>query len=312
MKLFLFPLLLCCAVATQAQPVTALLDSFSMYGDVRITIDWPSDYHKKKETLIVLYALPNGNTTAQTMGRQVQLGDDWHYNIQHIKAQTGFIRQELKKNNVVVCYLENSYKSWSLWKQKHPEGEREVQAIVDTLYGLFPAKRKTVCLNGHSGGGRFIFSYMAAVPKIPLHISRITFLDSNYGYDSTFTPKLVHWLKSNPSAQLSVFAYNDSIALYNGKPFVSPTGGTWYKSHQMLRDLAKSFLFQHRSTDSLEIYRSAGGNITFFLKPNYDRGIYHTQQVELNGFIHSILLATPQEEKGYKYYGNRAYTPFIQ
>jgi hypothetical protein len=312
MKLFLFPLLLLCAIVLQAQPVVGVLDSFSMYGDVRITIDRPSNYQNKKETLIVLYALPNGNTTAQTMGKHMQPGDDWHYNIQHIKAQTAFIRKELPKKNIVVCYLENTSKSWPLWKQKHPEGEKEVLAIVDTLYGLFPGKRKTVCLNGHSGGGRFIFTYLAAVQEIPPHIGRISFLDSNYGYDSTFTPKLVHWLKSTKAAQLGVFAYNDSIALYNGKPFVSAVGGTWYKSHQMLRDLSKSFTFQHRSTDSLEIYRSAGGNIAFFLKPNYDRGIYHTQQVEYNGFIHSILLATPQEEKGYKYYGNRAYTPFIQ
>lgn len=311
MKLFLFALLFLTAAVLQAQPVTSVLDSLALYGDVRITIDRPSNYHKKKQTLIVLYALPNGNTTAQTMGRQVQPGDDWHYNIQHIKAQTAFIRQSLPKKNVVVCYLENAYKSWPLWKQKHPEGEREVKAIVDTLYSLFPDKRKTVCLNGHSGGGRFIFTYLAAVPEIPSQISRISFLDSNYGYDSTFTPKLVQWLKTNPGAQLGVFAYNDSIALYNGKPFVSPTGGTWYKSHQMLRDLSKSFTFHHRSTDSLELYRSTVGNIAFFLKPNYDRGIYHSQQVEYNGFIHSILLATPHEEKGYKYYGNRAYTPFI-
>lgn len=312
MKLFLCSFLFLVAAVVQAQQVTAVLDSFSVYGDVRITIDRPSNYHKKKETLVVLYALPNGNTTAQTMGKQLQPGDDWHYNIQHIKAQTAFIRKELHKKNVVVCYLENSYKSWPLWKQKHPEGEREVKAIVDTLYGLFPAKRKTVSLNGHSGGGRFIFTYLSAVREIPAHIGRITFLDSNYGYDSTFTPKLVHWLKSNPDAQLGVFAYNDSVALYNGKPFVSATGGTWYKSHQMLRDLSNSFTFQHRSTDSLEIYRAMDGRIAFFLKPNYDRGIYHTQQVEYNGFIHSILLATPQEEKGYRYYGSRAYTPFIQ
>ncbi|HYC27938.1 MAG TPA: hypothetical protein VEB42_03965, partial [Chitinophagaceae bacterium] len=59
--------------------------------DVRITIDAPPEKEDTK-TILILYALPNGNTTEQTMGKQLQPGDDWHFDIQHIRAQTQFIR----------------------------------------------------------------------------------------------------------------------------------------------------------------------------------------------------------------------------
>src|SRR6476620_1486291 len=78
----------------------------TFYNDVTVTIDQPAQYGKHKPIMIILYALPNGNTTAQTKGKQIKDGDDWHYNIQHISAQTAYLRQVLKDKNIVVCYLE--------------------------------------------------------------------------------------------------------------------------------------------------------------------------------------------------------------
>lgn len=283
----------------------------TFYNDVTVTIDQPAQFGKHKPTMIILYALPNGNTTAQTKGKQIKEGDDWHYNIQHIAAQTTFLRQVLNDKNVVVCYLENNYKSWPLWKQKHPQFQQDITHIVDTLYQYFPLKKKQLLLNGHSGGGSFIFGYLAGVKQIPSFIHRISFLDSNYGYDSTYAAKLGHWLKQNKKAYLSVFAYNDSVALYNGKPIVSARGGTWYKSHQMLNDQRLAFTFKEAKADSFTVYKSLDNKIAFFLKPNYNQGIYHTQQVELNGFIHSILTGTKHENEGYTYYGKRCYEAYI-
>jgi hypothetical protein len=40
--------------------------------DVRITIDAPAAGKYKSKTILILYALPNGNTTEQTMGRKLQ------------------------------------------------------------------------------------------------------------------------------------------------------------------------------------------------------------------------------------------------
>src|SRR5215212_6578155 len=75
---------------------------FGMYEDVNITIDVPGNYNSSYKTIIILYALPAGNTTEQTMGKKMVAGDDWHFDIQHIKAQTKFIRNELKRQNIIV------------------------------------------------------------------------------------------------------------------------------------------------------------------------------------------------------------------
>ena len=55
----------------------------------------------------------------------------------------------------------------------------------------------------------------------------------------------------------------------------------------------------------------AGRRIEFIFKPNPEGKIYHTRQVEYNGFIHSILSGTRYEQKGYRYFGERAYSDFI-
>lgn len=283
-----------------------------MKDSVRVTIDKPADYSSRKITLITFFALPNGNTTEQTMGKKMQAGDDWHFDIQHIRAQTKFIRQRLPDRNFIVIYLENNYKSWPTWKQRHADHITRIPFVIDTLSSLLPGKETWIYLNGHSGGGSFIFGYLAGIKKIPSKIKRISFLDSDYGYDSSYYPKFRDWLKDNKDAFLNVFAYNDSIALLDGKPFVSATGGTWYRSHLFLKDLREDFAFRETGNDSLLIYQSAAGRIQFFFKPNPERKILHTVQVELNGFIHSVLCGTKYDSEKYKYYGPRAYNDLLE
>ena len=289
-----------------------IIFSFFAKDSVRVTIDKPAEVSKRKTTIITFFALPNGNTTEQTMGKKMKEGDDWHFDIQHIRAQTKFIRKQLKDKNFVVIYLENNYKSWPGWKQRHPDFKWSIPRLIDSLSSLVEGKRKDIYLNGHSGGGSFIFGYMAALDKIPSYVKRISFLDSDYGYDSSYYPKFRNWLKDVKGSALNVFAYNDSIALLNGKSFVSATGGTWYRSRIFLNDLRTDFSFQKIRDDSLVVYQSAGKNIQFFFKTNPDRKIFHTVQVELNGFIHSILCGTPYDSKNYSYYSERAYPDLIE
>ncbi|MBL7723744.1 MAG: hypothetical protein JNK27_06330 [Chitinophagaceae bacterium] len=297
---------------TKGQQASSAVDSFTMYEDVKITIDKPVNSIESKETVIIFFALPNGNTTAQTMGKKMMPGDDWHFDIQHIRAQTRFVRQQIKNKNFVVIYLENNYKSWPSWKQKHPGFRTEIPHIIDSLSGLFGTKRRSIYLNGHSGGGSFIFGYLAGVSRIPSAVKRISFLDSDYGYDSSYYSKIKTWLQETKGANLNVFAYNDSIALYNGKPVVSATGGTWYRSMLLLKHLQNDFSITESRTDSLIINKSTDKRIQFYFKVNTDRGIYHTQQVELNGFIHSILCGTKYDSRRYRYYGTRAYQDLIE
>ncbi len=281
---------------------------FNMYGDVKITMDFPSDFSAAKNNEIILYALPNGSNTAQTMGKKREPGDDWHFDMGHIKAQTHFIRNKMKRENIVVVYLENSFKSWPLWKRKHDNYVPMVHNIVDTLYNWFPNKKSSLCLNGHSGGGRFIFSYLDGVKNIPQYIARIVFLDSDYGYETKYGIQIHKWLKASKRHSLQVFAYEDSLVTVNGQRIVSDTGGTWYRTHQMLKDLSVFYRFKSMAEDSLIIYKSFTHQAGFYLKPNPEKKIFHTTQVERNGFIHSILAGTKYESDGYEYFGKRAFT----
>jgi hypothetical protein len=212
----------------------------------------------------------------------------------------------------VVAYLENSFESWPTWTRKHPDYVILSRQIIDTLYKLIPSKRKVIYLNSHSGGGRFIFDYMDGVSAIPSYIQRISFLDSDYGYDSSYLFKIKNWLRNHKVHYLTVFAYNDSVALYKGNPLVSATGGTWYRSYLMLHQLALFFRFHKTEDDSLIVFKSGNERLQFFFKTNPSGGIFHTTQLELNGFIHSLFAGTKYDSKGYQYFGKRAYSDLIQ
>jgi len=168
-------------------------------------------------------------------------------------------------------------------------------------------------LNGHSGGGSFIFGYLDAVENIPAYVKRIAFLDSDYGYEETkHTNKLVNWLKNNKANKLLVLAYNDSIVIYNGKPLVSATGGTWYRSRLMQKNLAATFDFSTVTDTAFISHTALNGRIKIILKENPDGLIYHTEQVARNGFILSLLSATKFDKKRYfTYFGKRVYEKFI-
>lgn len=71
----------------------------------RILINAPlQGFGEKDKVLLVFFALPNGNTIEQTMGKNLQKGDDWHFNIQHIAAQTRFLRHQftIRRLNIPV------------------------------------------------------------------------------------------------------------------------------------------------------------------------------------------------------------------
>jgi len=285
---------------------------FSFREDVRITICYPQNFTHKKTTQLILFALPNGNSTEQTMGKKMVQGDDWHYDIQHIAAQTKFVREKNIDENIVVAYLENSNKSWPAWKKKHTDYQLVIPSLVDTIIKVSSVKKYYLHLNGHSGGGSFIFGLINSYNQIPRKIKRISFLDSNYGYDSSYTHKIVNWLKISTKNCLNIFAYNDSIAKYNGKPVVSATGGTWYRTKLMLKDLQSSFSFTCNNDSLLHYYQSRNKQINVFLKENFKEEILHTKQVELNGFVHSILINTKFENCGYTYFGERCYAEWIE
>lgn len=277
-----------------------------------IRINMPASQTAKK-TLLIFYALPNGNSIEWTMGKITGQGDDWHFDIQHIAAQTRYLRQLIKNRNVVVVYLANQLKSWPAWKKQQPDGPGEIRRIVDSISGMFASSRLEVMLNSHSGGGSFIFGYLDAVDPIPSQVNRIGFIDSDYGYeDSLHGAKLVQWLKASKKHSLYVLSYNDSVVIYNGKPLVSATGGTWWRSQRMQQRLSAEIPFTKVADTAFINYYALNHRIAILLKTNPEGKIYHTEQVARNGFIHTVLGGTKWEKKaGYVYWGDRVYSPFI-
>ncbi len=287
---------------------------FDFEPEIKVHINAPAanNFNPESKIVIALYALPNGNSTGQTIGKVMQAGDDWHFNIQHIGAQTRFIRKSGIDYNFVTVYLENNLLSWPAWKAKYSNYHEIIDNLVSKIQAMFSDFETEIVLTGHSGGGRFDFSFIDHYESIPPFVKRIAFLDSNYGYDDSYGAKFVNWLNASDENMLFTLAYNDSVALYNGQPIVSATGGTWYRSRWMHRFLSNYYDFETIEDSEFIIHTALDGRIQIILKKNPERKILHTVQVEKNGFIHAILSNTPQENIGYEYYADGAYTNLIQ
>ncbi|OQX94729.1 hypothetical protein B6I21_09120 [candidate division KSB1 bacterium 4572_119] len=288
--------------------------TFNFNPEMRIHINAPEadSFDINKPVGIALFALPNGNTIEHTVGKILQPGDDWHFDIQHIGAQTRFLRRKIIEYNLVTVYLETKQLSWPLWKSKYNNYAGIVKTTIEYLKSFFKDYQPFIILTGHSGGGRFIFSFLDAFSEIPDYVDRICFLDSNYGYENVYGDQMINWLNASPDHSLCVLAYNDSVALYQGQAIVSATGGTWYRSRLMQRYFANFYPFETEEDDEFIRHSAIGGRIKILLKKNPEKLIFHTVQVERNGFIHSMLTGTPLENEEYQYYGERAYSNLVQ
>ena len=289
------------------------LTTLSFDPGVRVVIVEPAQSKPGRALRLVLYALPNGITIEQTIGRKPKPGDDWHFNIQHIGAQARWLREHAAETEWVVVFLECEGKAWPAWRRKHDPADRRIPEIVARLKERFKDRAPRVVLTGHSGGGSFTFGFLNGVERVPDDIERIAFLDSNYAYDAArgHAEKLAHWLKASDRHFLCVLAYHDSVALLDGKTFVSEQGGTWGRSHAMQRDLAATFPFVEQRDEQFQRYRALDGRVVFLLKENPDRAVLHTRQVEWNGFIHAMLTGTPREGQGYEYFGPKVYEAWV-
>lgn len=291
---------------------------FTRTPGIKIHINAPSgaEFDKNKPTRLVLYALPNGNSTGQTIGRLTGAGDDWHYGIQHIGAQTRYVRKADRRNNVVTVYLEAEPMSWGKWMSESPERPAAAKETVEFLCSLFADYNPSIELNSHSGGGNFIFGYIDAVAEIPSTVKRISFIDSNYRWDDgRYGPKLAKWLAASAENKLFAACYDDANALLDGKPFVSREGGTWHRTQLMRRYLRKHVRGEkwiETETDSSICLMSENRRIKLYSRKNPERKIYHTVLVERNGFIESSLSGSEYDGDGYVFMGARVYDGYIQ
>ncbi len=295
--------------------------SYVFDPDVLIHINAPAAARLDpgKPVLLVLYALPNGNTTAQTIGKRLHEGDDWHYAIQHIGAQTRCLREAMEDVTVVVAYLEARGRSWPTWRRTHEESGAKLVAAVESIKSrlreAIPDAAIRVCLNGHSGGGSMIFGYLNECGGVPGDVERVCFLDSNYGYsdDERHGDMLIEWLRRGGRRQLVVLAYDDREITLDGKKVVGPTGGTYRATHRMLDRFKGEVELTETRDGDFTCQRGMDGRIDIRVHGNPANKILHTALVgDMNGFIHSLTVGTPLEDKVAPFGGPVAYERWIQ
>ena len=285
------------------------IDVLRIDPGVRVVINRPAAA-SSKPVLLVYYASrtatrPNRRSARRSSPATIGTSTS------NTSAQTRFLRETIKDRTVVVAYLENELKSWPAWRRRN--GDAEISRIFEAVLERFQGARPQLVLAGHSGGGSLIFGYLNSVSHIPNQVERIAFLDANYAYETErHSDKLAAWLRASDRHYLVVLAYNDAVALANGKSFVSATGGTWGRSHQLEHDLEGAFAVAKDHTAEMQRFTALGGRIQFFLKENPERKVLHTVLVERNGFIESILSGTKLAGAGYVYFGDRAYSRYIR
>lgn len=297
-------------VPTPTRQLDELETEFTLSPEVRVRLNLPPASPEFEAELLVLYALPNGNTIEQTAGRRPHNTNEWRYDIQHIAAQIRFVRAALPETRIGLAYLEATGLSWPAWRKRN--GNDAIPGIIEAVHRAFSTNNSPFVLSAHSGGGSLLFGYVAAVTNLPAELTTLAFLDATYAYDpAQHRDKLKRWLKTASRPRLTVFAYEDHVALLNGKPFVSATGGTWGRSQLMLEDLRRDFTYTSQTNNSLQTHRAEAGRVEFRLRENPERKIWHTLLVERNGFIHALLTGTPALGRDCEFLGSRSYEKFI-
>lgn len=268
---------------------------------VRINAPAARTYRPERPTSLVIYALPNGNTIAQTVGCQEAEGRDWHFYIQHIGAQTRYLRETLRDRNLVVAYVEAEGLNWPVWRGEHEDSGQRIVALVDAIRAPFAAETTTVSLTGHSGGGSMIFGYLNEVAALPDWIERIVCLDANYRYGDADdqAEKFVAWLARSgmngaPPHYLGIVAYDDRNIEVNGKKVVSPKGGTYRKTRAMAERIGQLAALTTEDAPDRTHWTGFDGRLDFTLFKNPDNKILHTVLVQRNGFIHALTFGTPR------------------
>lgn len=282
-----------------AAPFGERVRVLELYPGVTATLVAPARLDRTRRVDLVLYALPNGNSTAETIGRAPGEGVGWRFDIQHIGAQTRALR-ERGLEQAVVAYLEADTRSWPEWRRVHgyERANARIVALVDQLLAaLGNPPHLAVTLTGHSGGGSFAWGFIDGQPALPDWLERIAFLDSNYSFEPAHGEKIAAWLRGDRRRTLVVLAYDDREITLDGRKVVSDSGGTWRASHRMIERLGNAFpLAQDRVGEFIRYHHE---QLEFLLHPNPDNRILHTALIgEMNGYMHALLVRRPGYDAG--------------
>lgn len=291
-----------------------LRDSVTPSG-IHIHANAPETMDPAKPTTVIFYATPNGNTIAQTLGCSMVAGLDWHYDIQHIAAQTRRLREVSPGENIVLVCVQAEEKSWPAWRSKRLDNAALILAMVqDNIKGL-PGKGVKVALTCHSGGGSMIFGFINSAEAIPQWVDRIVFLDANYSFSDTdkHGDKLIAWLNGSPERSLIVVAYDDRSITLDGKLVNGPNAGSYRATERMRSRFGIDIKLDHTESGDIDRYAGLGGRVTFIVHRNPANKILHTVLVgEMNGLLEAMTLNKLTHDKWGTFGTPRAYTKWIQ
>jgi hypothetical protein len=288
-----------------------------LYPGVIATIVAPSHVDPGQRTDLILYALPNGNSTAETIGRRNRGGAnpaDWRYDIQHIGAQTRALRAR-GLDQAIVVYLETNTTSWPEWRrvQGYDRANARIVAIVDQVRAaLGNPDNLAVTLASHSGGGSFAWGFIEGQPELPDWLERIAFLDSNYSFEPQHGERIAEWLHRDAHNQLVVVAYDDREIMVDGKKVVSDSGGTWRASQRMMEYFRATATLEDDTLGDFLRYRAP--QMGFLLHPNPQNRILHTAMIgDMNAYMHALLIGRPDYDDARTVLKSaRAYTQYIE
>jgi len=283
-----------------------------IYANQPAASEAPADKHLPPRVMI--FALPNGNTLEQTLGCAKAEGLDWHYDIQHVLAQTRLLRTLTPEESLTLVCAEAGGLSWPTWRGSRADGNARIGAFADQWRREFGGDDARVTLTGHSGGGSLIFGVIEAFDEIPAWIDRIAILDANYAFDATkHGGKLVRWLQGDSSRRLIVLAYDDRNIEFNGKKVVGPDGGTFRATQRMVEAFRPEFEIDGKQTGPFTDYSGLDGRVRFYVHPNAQNKILHTALVgDMNGLVQAQTLGTAAEGVWGTFGGPRAYEAFVE
>lgn len=282
---------------------------------IRMIINVPGEIMADRPTTVVFYATPNGNSVEQTLGCALVPEMDWHYDIQHIAAQTRRLREvDTHRNYILVC-MEAQGLSWPSWRSKHEDNAKIIRETIESTMKQFTGSGTNAIIAGHSGGGSMVTGFINAYDELPSWVTSISYLDANYSYDDDqhHGDKLIKWLNDDPKRHLVVICYDDREIELDGKKVVGPTGGTFRATQRMLDRFEKDGPLKRTDFAHWNRYDALNSQAVFFVHRNPLNKILHTRLVgEMNGYLEAVTFGTPLESKWGTFGGPVAYAKWIQ
>ncbi len=274
---------------------------------IRIFVNRPADDSNVKASAtatepankpihLLIYATPNGNTAEETIGSRTLPELPFRFGIQHVLAQTRFLRTIVTKETLVLAVVQSPKLSWPAFRGASDQAGAKIPELVETLQKLVNAD--TITLSGHSGGGAFLLEYIQRQQAIPDIVERFLFLDATYSWDNAMhRDKVDRWLNMESQRHLISIAYDDREITLNGRKVIGPDGGTWRATERMkagfaavrpmFDDTVEPFLRTHDDTNQVVLLRH----------PNPENRILHTALVgDMNGLIAGMTLGTSVDE----------------